>query len=461
LEDIPIPDLLPLAFAPLLNAGVVVYSVEAVVLAGLLLCSALISGSEVAFFTLSPQQLEACRTCDSPAERAIAALLRNPKKMLATVLILNNLVNVGIVTLSTYMMISALGSGSADAALATSILTLVVTFFIVFFGEVVPKVYANQRSLPFAKFTAQGMLLMSRVVSPLAWLLMQMSSLVEKRIERKGYQATIDEINQALELTTTGGTTEEEREILRGIVNFGTIAVRQIMQPRLDITAVGMNMDFAKLLHFINEAGYSRLPVYHETVDRIEGLLYIKDLLPHLNAPADFAWQSLIRREIFFVPENKKIDQLMKDFQSRRVHMAIVVDEYGGTSGLITLEDIIEEIIGDINDEFDTHDAQYRQIDANTYSFEGKTSIGDFCKIIGVDPALFAEVRGEGETLAGLMLELFARMPRAGERKRFHHLLFTILALDKKRIKTVRITLKKPEVAPRDLPNEEQKNAAR
>jgi putative hemolysin len=440
-----------------------IYSTEGVVIMLLLFCSALISGSEVAYFSLNPKQMEACRNSDSPAERNIAILLRQPKKVLATVLILNNLVNIGIVTLSTYMLINAIGSDTEDAALAFSLLTLGVTFLIVFFGEVVPKVYSNQRALQFAKFTSTGMLFMSHVVSPVAWVLLQMGNLLEKRIEQKGYQASIDEINQALELTTTNETTEEEREILRGIVNFGTISVRQIMQSRMDMTVVDRSLTFHELLQSVNESGYSRLPVANNTIDKIDGILYIKDLLPHLDEPDDFDWHALVRREIFFVPENKKIDQLLKDFQSRRVHMAIVVDEYGGTSGLITLEDIIEEVIGEINDEFDTNDLEYKQIDANTWSFEGKTTLNDFCKILDIDPNEFSEAKGDGETLAGLMLELFARMPRAGERKSYRNFIFTIVSVDKKRIKNVRVTIKNPNQDPQEQAHEaqSQKRAAR
>jgi len=438
-----------------------IYSTEGVVIIVLLFCSALVSGSEVAYFSLSPKQIEACRNSGNLPDHNIALLLRNPKKVLATVLILNNLVNIGIVTLSTYMLINAIGNDTDDAALAFSLLTLGITFLIVFFGEVVPKVYSNQRALQFARFTSTGMLFMSHVVSPLSWALMQMGNLLEKQIKRKGYQASIDEINEALELTTTTETTDEEREILRGIVNFGTISVKQIMRPRMDMSVVDRSLPFCELLKWVNESGYSRLPVANNTIDKIDGILYIKDLLPHLDEADDFQWHTLIRREIFFVPENKKIDQLLKDFQSRRVHMAIVVDEYGGTSGLITLEDIIEEIMGEINDEFDTADLVYKQIDPTTWSFEGKTPFYDFCKVLDIDPSIFQEIKGDGETLAGLMLELFARMPRAGERKRFNNFIFTIVTADKKRIKNVRVTIKNAEAAPKETAGQDQKKGSR
>jgi gliding motility-associated protein GldE len=271
-----------------------------------------------------------------------------------------------------------------------------------------------------------------------------MSRLVESRMQRKGYNVSIEELNQALEITTTSEkTSDDQKEILKGIVNFSTITVRKIMQMRMDICAADIEWRFHELLAYVNEMGYSRMPVYRETIDKIEGILYVKDILPHLEQADSFEWQQLIRREVFFVPENKRIDQLMKDFQARRVHMAIVVDEYGGTAGLITLEDIIEEIVGDINDEFDTHDIIYKRVDENTYFFEGKTLLIDFCRIVDVDVDIFDEVRGDSESLGGLLLELFARMPRVGEKKRFKNFIFTVMSVDKKRIKNVRVFIRK------------------
>ncbi len=431
---------------PLVATGSVwlMYSVEGIILCLLLVCSALISGSEVAFFSLKPQQLSACRNSELQAERDIAILLSDPRKLLATVLILNNLVNISMVTLSTYMMMDIIGKGGPDAALAVSVLTLVVTFMIVFFGEVIPKVYANQRALSFAILTATPILWLSKIFSPLSALLLQMSRLVEERIKNRGYDVSIAELNEALEITTTSDqTSDEQKEILKGIVNFSTITVRQIMQMRIDICAADIDWKFHELLAYVNEMGYSRLPVYRETIDKIEGILYVKDMLQHIDRDDDFGWQQLVRRDVFFIPENKRIDQLMKDFQARRVHMAIVVDEYGGTAGLITLEDIIEEIVGDINDEFDTLDVTYKKVDDNTYFFEGRTLLIDFCRLMDVDADIFDEVRGDSESLGGLLLELFARMPRVGEKKRFKNFIFTVMSVDKKRIKNVRVFIKK------------------
>lgn len=426
------------------SASWLVYSVEGLILCLLLFCSALISGSEVAFFSLKPHQLADCRNSELQAERDIAVLVSDPRKLLATVLILNNLVNISIVTLSSYMMTEIIGKNSPNATLAVSVLTLVVTFMIVFFGEVIPKVYSNQRALSFARITSTPILWLSKILNPLTVLLLQMSRIIETRVRHKGYNVSIEELNEALELTTTSEkTSDDQKEILKGIVNFSTITVRQIMRVRMDICAADVEWNFRELLDYVNEMGYSRLPVYRETIDRIEGMLYVKDMLPHLDEADDFAWQQLIRRDVFFIPENKRIDQLMKDFQARRVHVAIVVDEYGGTAGLITLEDIIEEIVGDINDEFDTQDVTYKKVDNNTYFFEGRTLLIDFCRLLDVEADIFDEVRGESESLGGLLLELFARMPRVGEKKRFKNFIFTVMSVDKKRIKNVRVYIKR------------------
>jgi gliding motility-associated protein GldE len=264
---------------------------------------------------------------------------------------------------------------------------------------------------------------------------------VEKRIERKNYDISKEEIHKALEITADGEATEEEKEILKGIVNFGTLSVKQVMKSRLEITAFDIDLGFHDLMDKINKCGFSRIPVFRETIDKIEGILYIKDLLPYLDRDENFKWQPLLRPG-YFVPENKKIDSLLKDFQEKRVHISIVVDEYGGTSGLITLEDIIEEIVGEIRDEFDVDEIAYNKLDENTYVFEGRTSLNDFCKIIGKDPSIFDEVKGESESLAGLILELSSKIPRVGEKIEFGDLVFTVVAVDNRRIKRIRIFVK-------------------
>lgn len=402
----------------------------------------MISGSEVAFFSLTPEEVTHCRDSNRPADTHIVRLLDKPKILLATILILNNLVNVAIVTLSTYATWQYFGK-STEGSLVV-VLTAVITIAILFFGEILPKQYAIQYSLLFAKRTSGVLNFASTLLRPLAALLMSLSSVVEKRLEKKGYNVSVDELNQALEITTSNETTTaEEKGILKGIVNFGTLSVKQVMRSRLDITAVEIESDFHDLMDRINKCGYSRLPIYRETIDNIEGVLYVKDLLPYLERDDDFEWQQLLHKG-FFVPESKKIDMLLKEFQDKRVHMAIVVDEYGGTSGLITLEDIIEEIVGEINDEFDDNDVHYNKLDESTYVFEGRTSLNDFCKIIDEDNTLFESVKGESESLGGLLLEIHAKLPRAGEKIYFENYVFTVVAVDNKRIKRIRVFRKIP-----------------
>jgi putative hemolysin len=424
------------------NEMLLVLPIGVTVIFVLLGASAFMSGSELGFFSLSPQQLLKCRSSSSKVERNISALLDNPNKLLATILIMNNLVNVSIATISNYLMLGVIDE-SQGQGLEVFILTITVTCLIVFFGEVMPKVIAGQNAFGVAKFAANPMTFLNNILSPFSWVLMQLGTLVEKIIKRKGYNVSVDELQEALEMTTSSDeTTYEEKEILKGIVNFGTISAKQIMRSRIDINAFDAEMNFHELLEAVNNSGYSRVPIYRENLDKIEGILYIKDLLPYLSESQDFHWYKLIRKDIYFIPENKKIDDLMRDFQRKRVHMAIVVDEYGGTSGLITLEDIIEEIIGDINDEFDSKDLEFDKVDNFTYTFEAKTSVHDFCKVLNIDPAYFNEIKGESESLGGMLLELFGRLPRVGEKKRYRNFIFSVLTMDKKRIKTVKITLK-------------------
>jgi len=407
----------------------------------LLMMSALVSGSEVAFFSMSHEDIAKCKVSNVPTEQLIITLLRQPKKLLATILILNNFINVAIVTLSTFVTWEIVGTKETDG-LVVVVLTSVITFLIVFYGEIVPKVYANQNNISFAKRMGPFLILAQRFFKPLAWFLMSISKIIEKRVEQKGFNISVDELHQALEITSTSETTDEEKGILRGIVNFGTLSVRQVMKSRMDITAFDIEDDYHTLMDRINKNGFSRIPVYRDTIDKIEGVLYVKDLLPFTDQQDDFKWQELLRPG-FFVPESKKVDSLLKDFQEKRVHMAIVVDEYGGTSGLITLEDVIEEIVGEINDEFDEEvDVAYNKLDDNTYIFEGKTSLNDFSKIIGEDSSYFDEVKGDSESLGGLLLELNSKLPRAGEKINFNKFVFTAVSVDQKRIKRVRVFTK-------------------
>jgi putative hemolysin len=414
------------------------YIFSGVLFALLLYLSALISGSEVAFFSLNHGDLATCRTSSSSQDKRIISLLQGPQRLLATILIMNNLVNITIVTLATYVTWEILGSKSADGYIV-AVLTVITTLAIVFFGEVVPKVYANQNNLSFARSTSGLLNVADTIFRPVSWLLLSISSIVEKRVERKGYNVSIDELNHALELTAETEATEEEKGILKGIVNFGTLTVTQVMRSRVDITAIDFETDFHELMDQINKTGYSRIPIYKETVDKIEGVLYIKDLLPFVDKDENFLWQNLMR-PAFFVPESKRVDALFKDFQEKRVHMAIVVDEYGGTSGLVTLEDLIEEIVGEINDEFDNEDEiAYNKLDSNTYVFEGKISLNDFCKVVSVEGNIFDTVRGDSESLGGLILEINSKLPNVGEKIRFERFVFTVVSADNKRIKRVRV----------------------
>lgn len=427
------------------NNNLLFYGICTFILVLLLLGSGIISGAEVAFFSLSPTERLKCKTSNQPKDIKIFKVLENPKQLLATILIVNNLLNVAFVTLSTYMTwkITAI-----DTALNTNpssyvmvMLTVLVTFAIVFFGEVTPKIYANKRSIEVAQRTVNFVLLAIYLLKPFAFILIAMGNLVDKRIQKKKYILSVDEMNKAINMTSDQHTTEGETDILKGIINFGTISVKQIMTVRPDITAVDKNTSFRDLIAQINHFGYSRVPVYHDSIDKIEGVLHIKDFLPYIHYH-EFDWHSLIR-DLYFIPENKKIDILLKDFQEMRVHMAVVVDEYGGTAGLITLEDIIEEIVGEIKDEFDDEEVlNFEKINEMEYLFEGKISLNDFCKIIDTEPDVFNEVKGESESLGGLLLELNAGLPKSGDQLTHDKYAFEIISADKRRIKKIKLTIK-------------------
>ena len=368
---------------------------------------------------------------------------------MATILILNNLVNIFIITIATFATWQIVGE-EGKQGVTIVILTSVITALIIFFGEIIPKVYANHNGTVFAKLTSSMLLLSYRFFKPISWFLMNVTGLIERRMEKKGYNLSVEEINQALEISVEKEeVTEEEKGILKGIVNFGTLSVKQVMKSRMDITAIDRETDFHELMNQINKTGYSRIPIFTETIDKVDGILYIKDLLPHIAEEEDFQWQELLR-PAYFVPESKKIDDLFRDFQEKQVHIAVVIDEYGGTSGLITMEDVIEEIVGEINDEFDDDsDVAYNKLDNQTYIFEGKTSLNDFCKITNSDIAIFDTVKGESESLGGLLLEVNTKLPSAGEKIRVAHFLFTVVAVDQRRIKRIRayINTEKTNVA--------------
>ena len=412
----------------------------------LLVLSAMVSASEVAFFSLSSDDLDRCRDSEDPRDKKIVDLLKNPRLLLATILVMNNFANVALVTLSTFLMWE-LANTRSPTEIIVGVVTFSVTFAITFFGEIIPKVYATQRNLTYSRLMSRVWVILQRICMPISWLLLKLGNVIEKRFERKGYSTTVEELHQALEITTENNeTTTEEKDILKGIVNFGTLTVKQVMQSRLDVSAVAYDLTFEELMEQVKTTGFSRVPVFKESLDKIEGVLYIKDLLPFLEEEDKFKWQKLIRPGLF-VPETKKLDSLLKDFQNKRVHMAVVVDEYGGTSGVITLEDLIEEIIGDINDEFDEDDSSFVKIDDRTFVFEGKTSLHDFCKSIEVDSSIFDSVKGDNESLGGLILELNSAMPKVADQITFDRFVFTIVSVDKRRIKRIRVLINNQEMS--------------
>ncbi|MFT6959543.1 MAG: putative hemolysin [Polaribacter sp.] len=411
----------------------------------LLICSALISGSEIAFFSLNQTDINELSN-NGKEENTVVTLLEKPRKLLATILITNNFINILIVLLFASLSETLFGHFNFTLNLYFFIVPIrflleiiLITFLILLFGEVLPKVYASRNALHFAKKMSNFIHSVNILLSPFSMPLITITKWMEKKFGNKARNFSVETLSQALELTSQEATSKDEQRILQGIVNFGNTETVQIMKPRIDLFAISDDAPYEEVLNKILTNGYSRNPVYSESIDNIIGVLYAKDLLAHLNKKT-FQWQTLLR-EPFFVPENKKLDDLLGDFRAKKNHLAIVVDEYGGTSGLVTLEDVIEEIVGEINDEFDHEDVSYSKIDANNYIFEGKTSIKDFCKILDdEDEAIFEEEKGESETLAGFILEISGKFPKRGEKITFKNYTFTIEVLDKKRIKQVKAT---------------------
>lgn len=420
------------------SAGTVI---SMVIIGILLICSAVISASEVAYFSLTAKDLETIRESEDPVHRRIAGILEKPQQLLATILVANNMVNVAIVILSTTALSDMVDFEHSPAWLEFIIEVIGVTAMILIIGEVVPKIYANKFSLRVAGVMSKPLLVLKQVLWPISQMLITSSNFINKRVKKKSSTMTVDELGHALEITLgEGEATQGEKKILEGIVRFGNTDARQIMKPRMDVIAVSIDLNFYGLIALIIDSGFSRIPVYEGTLDTIKGVLYIKDLIPHLNASDDFKWQSLIR-DAFFVPENKKIDDLLKEFKDAKIHLAIVVDEYGGTQGIVTLEDVIEEIVGEITDEFDDEKISYSRIDERNLVFEGKTSLIDIYKVIGIEGEEFEKAKGESDTLAGFLLEQSGRMLQAGEKVQFGEYTFTIEAADKRRIKQIKMTL--------------------
>ena len=415
----------------------------------LLVCSALISGAEVALFSLSKSDLEPQENTPSKALEIINALLRRPKKLLATILVANNFINIGIVLLFASLseqlfkgVNSELNLVFFKIDLVFFIEVIIITFLILMFGEILPKVYANRNNLKFSKFMARPLMILDALFAPISMPMRRVTLMIHKGLGKQKSNLNVDYLSQALELTSEEDTTKEEQKVLQGIVSFGNTDTKQVMRPRIDIFALESSLKFEAIIPEIVAHGYSRIPVYEDSIDSVSGILYAKDLLPHLQKK-EFNWNSLLRAPLF-VPENKKLDDLMVEFQEKKIHLAIVVDEYGGTSGVVSLEDVIEEIVGDISDEFDDDDLIYSKIDENNYVFDGKTALKDFYRIIKLeDESIFENYKGEAETIAGFVLEISKSFPKIRSKIKFNSYTFVVEGIDNKRIKQLKVTLQK------------------
>lgn len=412
---------------------------ELLVLFLMLLFSALISGSEVAFFSLSPTDIRGVKGNKSNRAKLMIQLHSRPNRLLATILVANNLVNVGIVILAAFISNSLIDFSGTVAWLAFLIQVVAITFLLLLFGEILPKIYANVNAVRFALFMSFPLKFLIKVFYPVSSVLIRSTAYFKTRISKTGTPVSMDDISDALDLPAT--EINEDEKILRGIATFGNIAVSEIMKSRIDVISADINLDMKQLLGTIIESGYSRIPIFEESFDNIRGILYIKDLLPYIDKEGPFEWQSLVR-PAYIVPEIKKINDLLEEFQTHKIHMAVVVDEYGGSQGIVTLEDILEEIVGEIGDEFDAEESFYSKVDDTTYLFEGKTLLNDFCKIMEVDPATFSEIKGDADTLAGLILEIRGEIPSIHEVIIHQNFIFNIDAVDNRRIKKIRVTLK-------------------
>lgn len=414
-----------------------------VILAGvlvfiLLLLSGYASGSEIAFFSLSPNDLNDLDEEKRDSDRHIKELLADSERTLATILIANNLINVTVIMLANYFILHVIDFGGAYW-LEFVVITVLLTFLVLLFGEIMPKVYAGQHVLQFCRFSVPGIMGLRKLFYPVASMLLRSSTIIGKWVRKETHVLSVDDLEQALELTGDNEL-KEEKNMLEGIVRFGDETAKEVMTSRQDVVDLDFGASFADVLKCVVENNYSRIPVYQGSIDNIRGILYIKDLLPYLSKPSNFRWQSLIRPP-YFVPETKKIDDLLRDFQENKVHIAIVVDEFGGTSGIITLEDILEEIVGEINDEYDEEEKPYTRINANTYIFEGKTLLSDFYKILDIDDETFEDVVGDADSLAGLLLEIKGDFPELHERIDFQNFTFEVTELDGHRISKIKFVI--------------------
>ena len=411
-------------------------AIIAIVLAGvLLLASGFASASEIAFFSLTPSDRNDIDEQNHPSDEKISALLGDSERLLATILITNNFVNVTIIMLCNFFFMNVFVFHSPLAEFL--ILTVILTFLLLLFGEIMPKIYSAQKTLAFCRFSAPGIYFLEKLFRPVATVLVRSTTFLNKHFVKKSHNISVDELSQALELTDKSEISEESN-ILEGIIRFGEETAKEVMTSRLDMVDLEINTPYSDVLKCIVENAYSRIPVYAESRDNIKGILYIKDLLPHLGKGDNFRWQTLVR-PAYFVPETKMIDDLLRDFQANKIHIAIVVDEFGGTSGIVTMEDIIEEIVGEINDEYDDEERTYVKLNDRTYIFEAKTLLSDFYKIMKADPALFEKVEGDADTLAGLLLEIKGEFPVLHERLDYGNYHFEVLEMNTRRILKVKV----------------------
>ena len=416
-----------------MNDPLIYYSLILIIL---LVFSGLISGSEVALFSLSKSQIQ--NQQKSSYIEIIKKLLLNPNKLLATILVANNFINIAIVILFTQIG-SDLFDGVRSAVLKFTLEIILATFLILLFGEILPKIYASRNNLAFSKLVAYPLLLLNIFLTPISIPMQHLSNFIKDKLSFTKPNIGLNQLSYALDLTNPGETTKQEHKILKGILSFGNTETREVMRPRIDIHAFKNTLSYDQILKNIIKNSFSRIPVYKDELDNIVGILYVKDLLPFLDKK-EFDWLSILRKP-FFIPENKKLDDLMQEFQEKKIHLAIVVDEYGGTSGIISLEDVIEEIVGDISDEFDDDSLLFSKLDNSNYIFEGKTSMKDFYKILNIDSIIFDKLKGDSETLAGFILEISQSFPKINSKVVFENYVFTIESIDKKRIKQVKVTI--------------------
>lgn len=432
----------------LVNAPTTSVFVANLIILVFIVCSGVMSASEIAFFSLSNAEIAGLRESEDERDKRVGKLLDRPRYLLSTILISNNLVNIGVVVTSYY--VTKRMFNFHDYTFGTFVLhdyvieffwnVLIVTFFLVLFGEATPKVYATHNKLKIARAMSSAFNWLMRIMEPFNYVLVESTKVLEKRLKKYNAEIDIEEINKAIEITVEKKESKQDAKLLKGIVHFGNIMVKQAMRPRTDVVSIDYEFNFNELMAFVKENGYSRYPVYKENPDNVVGVLNIKDLIEHLNQDETFGWQKLVR-EPFFVPETKKIDDLLREIQQNRKHLAVVVDEYGGTCGIITLEDIVEEVVGDITDEFDeATESGFRKLDDRNFLFDGKTQLTDACRLMELDIDTFTEVRGEAETMAGLVLEIAGRIPKNGEELKLLTFKFTVISVLNNRIEKIRVT---------------------